>query len=615
MLDKLSFSQKMKFSIILFSIPLLALGFLVFKSHQTQIESTKLELNGTRFQRPLMHLLFAELLLHRLQSKEMESQKELDAQIQLLVSSYEKFKIEFQNLHDNLGFDSTTLQKYGRPSLTETHFDKLVKQIVSTPRNPELTEKLITLTREVIRHSNDTSALILDPDLDSYYLMDATSIISPQLLIRLSAILEFIQKGTLPSGLSTEERFNLIQKIGFFVDGDFATLKSDLEFSVKSDAEFYGSSPSLQTKVQNISTALNGYENDFAELRSSFLNDRPIESRVRDSFQNMPVELLSFWEIMNEELERLLVIRTDSLISNRNFDLSLTFGIWLASCIFALSFSSKLSKVVCKVAEKLQELGLKVTSESAQIKSNSQMLSSTSVESAAALQESVATIEEINSMVAQTASSCSSVDQLSKRAVESAHGGQKIFNELVEHMTSIGSESSRIEQIISVIEDITFQINLLALNAAVEAARAGEQGRGFSIVAENVRVLAQKSATASKGINDLIKNNVTLVKKSNLLVNDCRISLDSIAKDIRQVAEMNHDVARSTQEQSSGLKQLSIALNGIDQKTQSNASASEFLAQSSLLLDNENQHMTLQIETLSGLVNGGWQPQKLSKVA
>ena len=150
-----------------------------------------------------------------------------------------------------------------------------------------------------------------------------------------------------------------------------------------------------------------------------------------------------------------------------------------------------------------------------------------------------------------------------------------MVQDAVDAMERIESASGEIENIISVIDEIVFQTNLLALNAGVEAARAGEAGKGFAVVAQEVRELAQRSATAAKQIKGLITNSGVEVSNGVALVKATGEALTTISKQVIEIDTHIQSIARASSEQSQGLIEVNKAVNEMDQVTQQNAAMVE----------------------------------------
>jgi methyl-accepting chemotaxis protein len=202
-------------------------------------------------------------------------------------------------------------------------------------------------------------------------------------------------------------------------------------------------------------------------------------------------------------------------------------------------------------------------------------LSRRTEQQAASLEETAAALDELTATVRQSAASASEARQFVSGARQSADHSGDVVRKAVSAMAEIENSSSQISQIIGVIDEIAFQTNLLALNAGVEAARAGEAGRGFAVVAAEVRSLAQRSAEAAKEIKTLITASNTQVQSGVALVGETGNALVGIADQVSRIDTLVNSIAGSAQEQATGLGQLNVAVNQMDQMTQQNAAMVE----------------------------------------
>jgi methyl-accepting chemotaxis protein len=216
-----------------------------------------------------------------------------------------------------------------------------------------------------------------------------------------------------------------------------------------------------------------------------------------------------------------------------------------------------------------------VATASSQIAAGNLDLSTRTEQTASNLQQTVASLEQLAGTVTQTAEVAQQASRLADSAAESATRGGAVVAEVVSTMDRISEASRKIGDIIGVIDGIAFQTNILALNAAVEAAQAGEQGRGFAVVAGEVRTLAQRSAEAAKAIKGLIGNSVDAVKAGSLQVGQSSEVMVEIVANVRCVSDLITEMARATEKGRHDIRQVSSAVESIDQMTQQNAALVE----------------------------------------
>lgn len=219
-------------------------------------------------------------------------------------------------------------------------------------------------------------------------------------------------------------------------------------------------------------------------------------------------------------------------------------------------------------------------------------LSTRTESQASTLEETAASMEEMTQIVRSNEDSAKQANELAARTTSNAETGNESVQKTIDAMNEISESSTKIANIISVIDEIAFQTNLLALNAAVEAARAGEQGRGFAVVASEVRSLAQRSAGAAKEIKDLINDSVAKVNDGSALVMASGQTLKSIVSEIQQVSVVIENIATSAREQTTGIEQVNSAVLQMDQMTQQNAALVEEAAAASQSMSEQAQDMS-----------------------
>lgn len=236
---------------------------------------------------------------------------------------------------------------------------------------------------------------------------------------------------------------------------------------------------------------------------------------------------------------------------------------------------NKLLESCASTMEDLGHVATNVTSGAQELAQASDDLSRRTENQAATLEETATALDQITSSVKASADGASDADRAVKGAQADAKEGGEVVLRAVEAMEEIEGSASQISQIINVIDDIAFQTNLLALNAGVEAARAGEAGRGFAVVASEVRALAQRTSDAAREIKGLITSSSERVASGVDLVGRTGEALTRIVESVGKISGLVEEIAQSSQEQSTGLEEINVAVNQLDQVTQENAAMVE----------------------------------------
>lgn len=214
---------------------------------------------------------------------------------------------------------------------------------------------------------------------------------------------------------------------------------------------------------------------------------------------------------------------------------------------------------------------------------------------ASSLEKTNASAAQVTAIAKRNAESAAHAAQLSAQATQAAMHGGEVLSQVVMTMDQIRKSTDAIHSNIGAIQSIAFQTNILALNAAVEAAHAGDQGRGFAVVAAEVRLLAQRSATAAKEISALIEESASHVKDGAALAGTAGATIAEMAQTVQQVSNVMGDVSGASREQSVGIEEINQAISDLDQSTQQNAALVEEAAAAAQSLDE-------QAQALDGLV-------------
>ncbi|MDG2530525.1 methyl-accepting chemotaxis protein [Caulobacter endophyticus] len=276
----------------------------------------------------------------------------------------------------------------------------------------------------------------------------------------------------------------------------------------------------------------------------------------------------------------------------------LTFRITAAFAPDAEQLKTDFNAAAARLEEAMRGIngaagGIRAGSE--EIAQASDDLSRRTEQQAASLEETAAALDQITATVRKTASGAKEVSSLVAGARAGAERSGRIVDQAVGAMAGIEQSSGQIGNIIGVIDEIAFQTNLLALNAGVEAARAGDAGKGFAVVAQEVRALAQRSAEAAKEIKGLISTSTQQVEAGVSLVGQTGEALRAIVDQVASIDALVGEIAASAQEQSTGLHQVNVAVNQMDQVVQQNAAMVEEATAATHSLKGEAGELAVQV--------------------
>ena len=242
-----------------------------------------------------------------------------------------------------------------------------------------------------------------------------------------------------------------------------------------------------------------------------------------------------------------------------------------------------------------------------QLSARSAQLSVKTEQQSASLVQTAASMEQMAASTRNNADNTRLASEQANRATLQARKGGELMGQVATNMQSITECAQQMTEIISMIDGIAFQTNILALNAAVEAGRAGDHGKGFSVVAEEVRNLAHRSADAAKNIKTLIEVTSNNVTQGVTVVSEAEKNMQEIVTGSGNASQLMDDIFTSTSEQEKGISQITLALSELERVTQSNVTMAEELNGSSDVL--RNQVSELQARTRNFRLEKGYQAE------
>ncbi|MDR3718295.1 MAG: methyl-accepting chemotaxis protein [Bryobacteraceae bacterium] len=359
--------------------------------------------------------------------------------------------------------------------------------------------------------------------------------------------------------------------------------------------------------VDNMKSELGAWRSTFADIQRLSASGNTDAAVAVAVDRGVPI-----YEAVKAESQRLLELERNTLEQERQNALdirSTSRGIVLVLMGLLIALGVLIRFVVRGISRNLQVMaaGLEqgagqLASAARQVTTSSESLAQGASEHAAALQQTSASSEEINAMSQRNKDNSGTAAGIMDRSHEKYDATAALLEQTVTAMSEIDASSSKISKIIKVIDEIAFQTNILALNAAVEAARAGEAGMGFSVVAEEVRNLAQRSAGAAKETSDLIEESIARAKDGKSKMDRVAEAVLSVSADSEKARVLVDEVSASSVEQSRGIDEIARAVAQMQQVTQTTAAVAEESAAAAQQLDAQAETLWDIVERLKSLV-------------
>jgi len=615
----LSFQSKSLWISAAFTTPLILLLYFIWGSASAQIDSTGSERQGLIYTDSILKLVKSAQLVRLAASSNPAA---LSGAQQQERSAY----AELATQQAALGKDFNVEAAYGEVK-------RLHDQLQTTPQeaSPEATFMLhngyIDAVQDLGRRAADGSQLTLDPDLDTFHMMNIAVLRGPQLLeltarLRGEGMLTLRQRTLSPAVRDSLVEALAIQKM---LSADIAnSQRQGLTGDAAGLLDLKGIADALATqrdllKHQVLGTELGsdaaGYlaaSNHAVDLQMAGFGAvaKALDLRLARRIDNILATfrsqaaisllcvafaaylLLAFYKVMMGGLQE-VAGHLEQITEGNLTTVPQPWGSDEAARLMLALGKMQLS--LRRMATVVLDSSASVQVASEEIAAASADLSSRTEDSAANLEETAASMEQISATVKNSHAAVNNAAAIVNSNAQAAARGGAVMLEVVSTMEGIQASARKIEEIITVIDGIAFQTNILALNAAVEAARAGEQGRGFAVVASEVRNLAHRSATAAKEIKILIGESLQQVNAGSRVAAEAGRTINTIVENARNIDALINEISRSSAEQSSRIAQVSNAIDTLDQSTQQNAALVEETAAASATLSEQAQKLSMEI--------------------
>ena len=606
---RINVSHKLTVISLAFSLPIAVLLYFFVSTINANIRFSALEAMGNQYQRPLEQLL-DHLGRHQLLAmRQKDGQAGLETQLRSGADAIDKAFAALESVDKLLGtdlqFTDEGLGKRNRQHIkvanVKRKWDELRSGLgkLTADESDKQHAALLAEIRVMITHAGDTSNLILDPDLDSYYLMDCTLLALPQTQDRLTSVIGNGYRTLKGEKLTPEQRIQLAVDTSLLRQMDLDRIVASTNTSLTEDpnypivSNFNRVSETLKPSLQPV---LRRYETDTEAFLKLLLETSQSETTTTtpEQFQTAGLRAreasFALWDATVVELDRLLAMRIVNYEQDRIVALWFTVAALVVSLVLVFFVARSITGPIHRCMAGMQALagrdlttqlptswngelgrmalavnqavggvreaidGMRtnagvLTHASEDMTSASHIMSANAEETATQSNVVAAAAEQVSRSVQTVATSSEEMATSVREVARQAHQAARVATDGVQlaitantSVVKLGEGSKNIGNVVKVITMIAEQTNLLALNATIEAARAGEVGKGFAVVANEVKELAKQTSQATDEISqriETIQNDITATVKT----------IDEVSSVIKQISSIQTAIAGAVEQQ------------------------------------------------------------------
>lgn len=359
-MSKLNISKRIMISISLFLVIIIASMYFFYKANQANITFAEYELKGNDYQKTLMNILY-NLTSHQIYKQQQsiiygsfeqeltQAEKKIDEAFKELMAK-QKQAIDLQFTEEGL---SSRGREAFAPEKVMSQWQDLKTKVANNNFQPSDYLSLIANVRGMIAHQGDTSNLILDPDLDSYYMMDVTLLALPQTIDRLSSIASYVMPLISSDGaLSQTQMSELLVLARFLKESDVARIVADYDTIYKEDKNFYGISPSLEPNTKNkLDIYKSANDNLIMAIESLSNGNRISTQEFLQLLNNARESAINLWFASAQELDVFLKAR---ITDYKNLQVKV-IAVNIAALLVALVFFYVVVKGITSPIKKLTQ--------------------------------------------------------------------------------------------------------------------------------------------------------------------------------------------------------------------------------------------------------------------